>query len=83
VFPTKDPRPIREKSWQSNAIRSLISFLVQSGYNGSSISFKSLQTPSSKDFQMIFKYLYAQLDPDYPFNKKIEEDVSHVLKALR
>ena len=80
---TKDPRPIREKSWQANAIRSLISFLVQAGYNQSSISFKSLQAPSSKDLQSIFKFLYAQLDPYYPFKNKIEEDVHIVLKSLR
>lgn len=28
----KDPRPIREKSWQQNSIRMLISALVQMGY---------------------------------------------------
>ena len=80
---TKDPRPLREKSWQANAIRSLISFLVNAGYNQTAVSVKSLSTPSSKDIQCIFKFLYYQLDPFYKFEKKIEEDVHHVLKSLR
>ena len=79
----KDPRPIREKSWQAQAIRSLIAFLVQAGYNQSPISLKSLQAPSSKDFQLIFRFLYAQLDPDFEFKKKVEEDVHFILKSLR
>ena len=85
VQPTiaKDPRPIREKSWQTNAIKSLIGFLVNAGYNQSAVSPKSLQAPSSKDIQMIFKFLYAQLDPKFEYSKKIEEDVQYVLKSLR
>ncbi|TPX70338.1 hypothetical protein SpCBS45565_g01736 [Spizellomyces sp. 'palustris'] len=79
---TKDPRQIRDKSWQANAIRSLINFLVQSGYN-QAVSVKTLQAPSAKDFQNIFKFLYAQLDPDYVFQKKFEEEVPPILKGLR
>jgi kinetochore protein NDC80 len=79
---TKDPRPIREKSWQSNAIRSLINFLVQAGYN-QPVSPKTLQAPSAKDFTSIFKFLYAQLDPKYIFQKKFEEEVPAILRGLR
>jgi kinetochore protein NDC80 len=79
---TKDPRPIREKSWQANAIRSLINFLVQAGYN-QPVSQKTLQAPSAKDFQSIFKFLYSQLDPNYVFQKKFEEEVPVILRGLR
>lgn len=79
---TKDPRPIRDKSWQGNAIRNLINFLVQTGFN-QPISVKTLQAPSAKDFQSIFKFLYAQLDPEYVFQKKFEEEVPVILKGLR
>ncbi|KAJ3218694.1 rRNA-binding ribosome biosynthesis protein rpf2 [Dinochytrium kinnereticum] len=79
---TKDPRPIREKTWQSNAVRSLINFLVQAGYN-QAVSAKTLQAPSAKDFQSIFKFLYSQLDPKYIFQKKFEEEVPVILRGLR
>lgn len=82
---TKEPRPIREKSWQTNSIKSLIGFLVESGYNHSAVSFKSLQAPSFKDFQLIFKFLYGILDPLYEFKEsaKFEDHVQNILKSLK
>ncbi|KAJ3367615.1 kinetochore-associated Ndc80 complex subunit ndc80 [Kappamyces sp. JEL0680] len=87
----KDPRPIKDKKlvrrsliarWQQNAIARLIQFLIQSGFPHP-ISAKTLATPSSKDFQLIFKFLYAQLDPHYQFEKKFEEEVPVLIKSLR
>ncbi|KAJ3391310.1 kinetochore-associated Ndc80 complex subunit ndc80 [Entophlyctis sp. JEL0112] len=80
---TKDPRPIRDKQWQANAIRGLISFLVQAGFNQIPVSPKTLQAPSAKDFAAIFKFLYAQLDPHHLFVKKFEEEVPAILKGLK
>lgn len=78
----KDPRPIREKSYQLDVIKNLIDFLVKSGYPHP-ISQKILTAPSAKDFQNIFKFLYAQLDPGYDFGKKFEDEVPIVMKGLR
>ncbi|KAJ3392143.1 kinetochore-associated Ndc80 complex subunit ndc80 [Lobulomyces angularis] len=82
--PFKDPRPIREKQWLVHAIKTLINFLVGAGYTNP-VSQKTLQAPSAKDFQSIFKFLYAQLDPyfEYDKDKKFEEEVPMILKALR
>ncbi|KAJ3048933.1 kinetochore-associated Ndc80 complex subunit ndc80, partial [Rhizophlyctis rosea] len=83
--PLKDPRPIRDKTWQQNAIRSLIAFLIQAGYN-QPISAKSLSNPSIKDFMSVFKFLYGQLDEGYVWGhggKKFEEEVPVILKGLR
>ena len=79
---TKDPRPIRDKQWQANAVKQLIAFLLQLGYS-QPISPKHLQAPSAKDFQSIFKFLLTQLDPNYVFQKKFEDEVPGILKALR
>ncbi|PJF18623.1 hypothetical protein PSACC_01565 [Paramicrosporidium saccamoebae] len=78
----KDPRPIREKSYQLEVIKNLINFLAKSGYPHP-ISQKILTAPSAKDFQNIFKFLYAQLDPGYDFGKKFEDEVPLVMKGLR
>ena len=78
----KDPRPIREKPYQLEVIKNLIGFLAKSGYPHP-ISQKILTAPSAKDFQNIFKFLYAQLDPGYDWGKKFEEEVPVVMKGLR
>ncbi|ORX94356.1 hypothetical protein K493DRAFT_203556, partial [Basidiobolus meristosporus CBS 931.73] len=79
---SKDPRPLRDKSWQHDTIRALTEFLIETGYN-QPISTKTLQTPTSKDFQSIFKFLYAKLDPRYVYQKKFEEEVPGLLKGLK
>ncbi|PIA19239.1 hypothetical protein COEREDRAFT_79194 [Coemansia reversa NRRL 1564] len=38
--------------------------------------------PTVKDFQTIFKFLYAQLDPCYTYMKKFEEDVLQILRGI-
>lgn len=78
----KDPRPIREKSFQLNCIKNLINFLTKTGYD-KPISQKILTAPSTKDFQNIFKFLYSQLDPSFDFGKKFEDEVPALLKGIR
>ncbi|KAI8900481.1 HEC/Ndc80p family-domain-containing protein [Globomyces pollinis-pini] len=78
----KDPRPIKEKRWQTAAIQKLVSFLINSGYPHP-VAPKTLASPSSKDFQQIFKFLYSHLDPYFEFLKKFEEEVPVILKSLR
>ncbi len=78
----KDPRPIREKSFQLEVIKGLINFLAKSGYPHP-ISQKILTAPSAKDFQNIFKFLYSQVDVGYDFGKKFEDEVPIVMKGLR
>lgn len=63
-------------------MRRLIEFLANAGYPHP-ISQKILSAPSAKDFQNIFRFLYAQLDPGYDFGKKFEEEVPILMKGLR
>jgi kinetochore protein NDC80 len=81
--PMKDPRKIRDKQWQYGAIRNLIQFLFEWGYE-KQISPKILNAPSGKDFQMIFKFLYERLDPGYNWGKKkFEDEVPSLIKSIR
>ncbi|KAI8815759.1 HEC/Ndc80p family-domain-containing protein [Fimicolochytrium jonesii] len=80
--PLKDPRPIRDKAWQANAIKTVMPFLLDRGFN-QPLGTKILQAPSFALYQSMFKFLYAQLDPDYVFQKKFEEEVPAILNALR
>lgn len=81
-FVGKDPRPIREKNFQNACIMNLLDFLIKSGYD-KPISQKILTAPSSKDFQMIFKFLFARIDPTADFDKKFEDEVPILLKGIR
>lgn len=78
----KDPRPVRDKTFQANSTRALLEFLMRVGYPHP-ISQKLLTAPSAKDFQQIFKFLYGHLDPTYEFGKKFEEEVPGLLRGLR
>jgi kinetochore protein NDC80 len=79
---TKDPRPIKDKTWMAKAQRNIIDYLISANYPVP-ISVKTLQVPTSKDFATIFKFLYNRTDPNYQFVKKIEDDVVLCLKALK
>ncbi|KAI8813565.1 HEC/Ndc80p family-domain-containing protein [Cladochytrium replicatum] len=81
-LPSKDPRNLRDKQWQANAIRTLIQFLVQSGFS-QAVSMKTLQSPTAKDFQAIFKFIYQKIDEHYVYQKKFEEEVPTILKGVR
>lgn len=78
----KDPRNVRDKSYQIACIKTLVQFLIESNYP-QQISPKLLSSPTAKDFQCIFKFLYQQIDPTYVFTKKIEEEIPVILKSLR
>ncbi|RKP08982.1 HEC/Ndc80p family-domain-containing protein [Thamnocephalis sphaerospora] len=80
--PIKDPRPLRDKQFIQACVRHIIDYLTQAGYP-QPVTHKTLQTPTSKDFQNIFRFLYSKFDPKYTFQKKFEEEVPVLLKSLR
>lgn len=78
----RDPRNIRDKGFIIASIKLMIEFLAKTGYE-KPISQKILTSPSAKDFQYIFRYLYLQLDPSYEFDKKFEDEVLLLIKQIR
>ncbi|XP_070820938.1 kinetochore protein NDC80 homolog [Chaetodon trifascialis] len=79
----KDGRPLHDKSYVQQCIRQLHEFLTEQGYPGT-LSAKTLQSPSTKEFVKIFEFIYCQLDPTFEMpNSKVEEEVPAILKALR
>ncbi|XP_006891483.1 PREDICTED: kinetochore protein NDC80 homolog [Elephantulus edwardii] len=78
----KDPRPLNDKTFIQQCIRQLCEFLTENGY-AYSISMKSLQAPSVKDFLKIFTFLYSFLCPSYELpDTKFEEEVPRIFKDL-
>ncbi|KFQ39504.1 Kinetochore protein NDC80, partial [Mesitornis unicolor] len=85
VFSTekiKDPRPLHDKAFIQQCIKQLCEFLVEKGY-AHSVSLKSLQSPSVKDFLKIFTFIYGSLCPSYKLpDSKFEEEIPRVFKEL-
>ncbi|CAG5923616.1 unnamed protein product [Menidia menidia] len=79
----KDARPLHDKSYVQQCIRQLHEFLTEQGYPGT-LSGKTLQSPSTKEFVKMFEFIYRQLDPTFEMiNSKVEEEVPAILRALR
>jgi kinetochore protein NDC80 len=85
-----DPRPIQDKGYQQNCIRTLLSFLTKSGY-AFPVTLKSLSQPSGKDFVQIVTFLLKKIDPTFgalssnpaaASELKLEEEVAFHFKAL-
>ncbi|RKP39008.1 HEC/Ndc80p family-domain-containing protein [Dimargaris cristalligena] len=77
-----DPRALGLPSYKSQATRIILNYLNQAGYP-EAIQSRSFQKPTAKDFQQIFKFLYAKLDPNYELQKKIEDELLSILHGLR
>ncbi|KAJ2689414.1 kinetochore-associated Ndc80 complex subunit ndc80, partial [Coemansia spiralis] len=77
----KDPRPIKDRSFQSKAQQRIMNFLSAKAYPGA-LTPRTLATPTVKDFQNIFKFLYAQLDPRFTYVKKFEEEALQILRGI-
>ncbi|KAJ1840291.1 kinetochore-associated Ndc80 complex subunit ndc80, partial [Coemansia sp. RSA 2703] len=78
----KDPRPIKDRSFQLNAQNRIMSCLSARGYSGM-LTPKTLATPTGKDFENIFRFLYSLLDPRYSFTKKFGDEALSVLRGIR
>jgi kinetochore protein NDC80 len=67
------------------SIRTLLNFLVERGFeppSGQAISAKVLTRPSVKDFREIIEFLFQQLDSNFSFGERFEDDVVVMFKHL-
>jgi kinetochore protein NDC80 len=64
------------------SIRTLLNFLQEHNYPDHQISQKTLTRPSVKDFHNIIGFLFKQLDPNFAFKDKFEDDVVSMFKHL-
>eukprot|EP00605_Chrysophyceae_sp_TOSAG23-4_P001254 GSChrysophyteH1.ASY1.ANO1.1365.1 assembled CDS len=76
-----DSRDICSKAFMNASIRTLMNFLVERGF-AKEISVKVLTRPSVKDFREIVEFLFQQLDPNFTFGERFEDDVVVIFKHL-
>jgi kinetochore protein NDC80 len=48
-----------------------------------SLTNKSMTSPTQKDFNCMFQWLYHRIDPSYRFQKSIDQEVTTLLKQMR
>ncbi|KAJ2393137.1 kinetochore-associated Ndc80 complex subunit ndc80 [Coemansia sp. RSA 2559] len=77
----KDPRPIKDRNFMAKGQQRIMNYLSTHAYPGM-LTPKTLSMPTAKDFQTIFKFLYAQLDPRYMYQKKFDDEVLSVLRGI-
>ncbi|KAJ1949456.1 kinetochore-associated Ndc80 complex subunit ndc80 [Linderina macrospora] len=78
----RDPRPLKNRAFQSKAQQTILDYLSTHAYPGL-LTPKTLVTPTVKDFQAIFKFLYMKLDPKYMYGAKFEDDALQILRGVK
>ena len=83
----KDPRPLRDRSYQARISQELLEYLTQNNFElemKHQLAQNTLRTNTTqKDFNYIFQWLYHRIDPSYKFLKNIDTEVPLILKQLR
>ncbi|KAJ7273496.1 HEC/Ndc80p family-domain-containing protein [Mycena haematopus] len=78
----KDPRPLRDRPFQTQMKQDISAYLKSSGYD---IAQATLNNITAKDFRAIFDFLVSTLDPCHPLNQnaRLEDEFVPALQALR
>jgi kinetochore protein NDC80 len=82
----RDPRPLKDRSYQARIGQELLDYLTQNNFElemKHSLGQNTLKSPTQKDFNYIFQWLYHRIDPAYKFQKNIDQEVPPILKQLR
>lgn len=81
-----DPRRLRDSNTRAMMGQELMEFLGQRNFEGEmkhNLTHKTMTSPTQKDFNLMFHFLYHCIDPSYRFQKNIDAEVPPLLKQLR
>lgn len=82
----RDPRPLRDRAFQARIGQELLEYLTHNQFElemKHSLGQNTLRSPTQKDFNYIFQWLYHRIDPGYKFQKSMDAEVPPILKQLR
>ncbi|KAL5598556.1 hypothetical protein BROUX41_003514 [Berkeleyomyces rouxiae] len=82
----RDPRPLKDRSYQGRIGQELIDYMVQYNFEQEMkhvLSQNIMKSPTQKDFNYMFQWLYHRIDPSHKFQKNIDQEVPPILKQLR
>lgn len=81
-----DPRRLKDASTRAQMGHELLEFLTHNNFEMEakhSLTQKAMTSPTQKDFNMMFQWLYNRIDPAYRFQKTIDQEVPPLLKQMR
>ncbi|KAF4122121.1 kinetochore protein NDC80 [Geosmithia morbida] len=82
----RDPRPLRDRSYQARIGQELMDYMSQNNFElemKHMLSQNVMKSPTQKDFNYMFQWLYRRIDPSHRFQKNIDQEVPPILKQLR
>ncbi|KAI6901759.1 HEC/Ndc80p family protein-like protein [Hortaea werneckii] len=82
----QDPRRLRDPNTRAVMGQELMEFLAQRNFEMEmkhTLTHKTMTSPTQKDFNLMFHFLYHCIDPSYRFQKNIDAEVPPLLKQLR
>jgi kinetochore protein NDC80 len=82
----RDPRPLKDRSYQARIGQELMEYMVQNNFEMEMkhvLSQNVIKSPTQKDFNYMFQWLYHRIDPSHRFQKNIDQEVPPILKHLR
>ncbi|KAH7312208.1 HEC/Ndc80p family-domain-containing protein [Stachybotrys elegans] len=82
----RDPRPLKDRSYQARIGQELMDYMVQHNFEMEMkhvLSQNVMKSPTQKDFNYMFQWLYHRIDPSHRFQKNIDQEVPPILKQLR
>ncbi|KAF1837308.1 HEC/Ndc80p family protein-like protein, partial [Decorospora gaudefroyi] len=86
AVPPADPRRLKDASTRAHMAQELLEFLTHNNFEMESkhvLSNKAMTSPTQKDFNCMFQWLYNRIDPSYRFQKSIDQEVPILLKQMR
>ena len=81
-----DPRRLKDANVRAQMAQELMEYLTRGNFEMEmkhSLSHKSMTSPTQKDFNTMFQWLYHRIDPAYRFQKNIDAEVPPLLKQMR
>ena len=82
----RDPRPLRDRNYQALLGQQLLDYLSHNGFEMEmkhSLTANTMKSPTQKDFNLIFQWLYRRIDPTYRPQRNIDQEIPPILKQLR
>ncbi|KAF2135409.1 uncharacterized protein K452DRAFT_303566 [Aplosporella prunicola CBS 121167] len=82
----QDPRRLKDANVRAQMAQDLMEYLTHHNFEMDmkhSLTHKSMTSPTQKDFNCMFQWLYHRIDPSYRFQKNIDQEVPPLLKQMR
>lgn len=77
----RDIRKIRDANYKQQCVDVVYNFLLENGYD-QPFTPKTLHSPSAKDFQLVFKFVYSFVE-NFDYSAKFEDDFLLILKNVK